>query len=411
MFSSSKDQFARFLALWTPAEKLLESPRPRLDALQIDRDILRAALGLGRKGKRPVEQHHRAAFESTQGQALPEFVSQEAAAALELSRREAALQKDAALASRTDRTIGSAEKEAEIIAWNGWDRTQAIAYFGGSLALNYVGMRSLAMLLESSGLPIFYPAEVANRYLFSFLTFVGLGLSLKGAWSHLIKTDAGRVNFAWVITIIAVGASVCWSWLFAQGYGGGLSSEPPPIGLPLGDEIEEGGGHGGIALTFCALIGEAFGAAALWIFGSMLMEKHGRTPRIPKPAFVEIETRMELCNREIAYLRDLGSRLRGRIEVIHRSTDVFAGRAVARFDMAIQAAARASMADKDIEEEVITSGLTDHPAPAALEEGPVNPLRGSLLTEELTQRPPQATEHHTGNSHRNNSNNSNGATQ
>ena len=105
----------------------------------------------------------------------------------------------------------------------------------------------------------------------------------------------------------------------------------------------------------------------------MLMDKHRRTPRIPNPAFVEIGQRMEWRDQEIAYLRDLISRLRGRITATKRAADVFAGRAVARFEVVIQAAARSSMADRDLKEE---------PTPSAPSKASAKPAHGAVITDE-----------------------------
>lgn len=346
-------------ARYAPAEALLKKPGPNPKALSLDGEVLSQALYKGEAGVREVEVHHRSLFASSEGEDLPALLEYEATARGEHEALARAQDADAALRAKTNSTVPAKdEEEGAAIPWDGWDLAQALFYFTLAAALIVVGLRGVGMALQLSGLEVFDEQQTINRLLYSFV-LVGLAAVLKMTWSHA-RTDSGRRNTAWVISIAGIGAAVCWAWLFSEAFGGGFSTELPDVvlGGPTSD-AGGGGAHGGKLLTLLGIIAEGFISAACWIQGSVLMEKHRPIREAPNPKAVAIDERMDGRKPELGYLADLAARLRARIEAINHASAVFATSAVAKLKNAVRKSQRYLQASEDLE------ALSRAPAAAA----------------------------------------------
>lgn len=336
-------------ARYAPVEALLKKRGPSPKAIGLDGEVLSHALYKGDAGIREVEAHHRALFASTEGEDLPALLEYEATARGEHGALKRAQDADAALRAKTNSTVPAKDEEDGVaIPWDGWDLAQALFYFTLAAVLIVVGLRGVGMALQLSGLEAFDEQQTSNRLLYSFV-LVGLAAALKTTWSHA-RTDSGRHNTAWVISIAGIAAAMCWGWLFSEAFGGGFSTELPDvvIGGPISD-AGGGGAHGGKLLTFLGIIAEGFISAACWIQASVLMEKHRPIREAPNPKAVVIDERMDRRKPELNYLADVAARLRARIEATNHASAVFGTSAVAKLKNAVRKSQRYLQAAEDLE--------------------------------------------------------------
>jgi len=335
-------------ARYAPVEALLKKRGPNPKAIGLDGEVLSHALYKGDAGIREVEVHHRALFASSEGEDLPALLEYEATARGEHGALKGAQDVDAALRAKINSTVPAKDEEGAGIPWDGWDLAQALFYFSLAAALILVGLRAVSTALELSGLEVFDASQTSNRVLYSFV-LVGLAAVLKTTWSHA-RTDSGRRNTAWVISIAGIAAAVCWGWLFSEAFGGGFSAELPEFSIGgAAPDAGGGGAHGGKLLTWLGIIAEAFISAACWIQGSVLMEKHRPSREVPNPKAVAIDERMEGRKPELGYLADLAARLRARIEAINHASAVFATSAVAKLKNAVRKSQRYLQAAEELE--------------------------------------------------------------
>lgn len=346
------------LARYASAEALLKKRGPDPNALELDGSVLSYALYKGAAGIREVETHHKALFASDQGADLLALERYEAAAHEEHAALQREQDADDVALKKTDPTKPAKPEDGTGIPWSGWDIAQAAFYFSMTVTLLCVGIRGMGLALVQSGLEIFDEEETFNLFFFSFV-LVGLTAVLKGSWS-LARTDAGRHNVAWIILMVGVIAGVLWGWEFAGAFGGGFSTELPPITVGTPEfGTHESGAHGGKLLTWLGIIAEAFLGATCWIQGAMLMVKHRPIREIPNEKAVTIAERIDARKPALGYLKDLEARLAARSEAIRQASTVFVKRAVAKLKTAARTAERSLRASEELE------ALSHAPATAA----------------------------------------------